>query len=137
LNFSISPNASLTGWLLPSRRFVHQGERRLFLFLNLNLHNQGVFTMTISCPQCSSTRIQTRNLGRKAGSAIGALAGAARGAALGSAGGPIGAIVGGAAGAVMAGLFGGAAVGSRLGSVVDNNLLNNYQCRDCDYTFCR
>lgn len=43
--------------------------------------------MTIYCPQCSSTRIQTKNLGRKTDSAIGALAGAARGASLGSAGG--------------------------------------------------
>jgi hypothetical protein len=96
------------------------------------------FSMSISCPQCDSDRIRSKNIGRNAGSTIGTFAGAARGASLGAAAGPAGVIVGGIAGALMGGLFGGAAggaVGSRIGKAVDDNILDNYQCKDCGYTF--
>jgi hypothetical protein len=96
------------------------------------------FSMSISCPQCDSDRIRSKNIGRKAGGTIGTFAGAARGATMGAAAGPAGAIVGGIAGALMGGLFGGSAggaIGSRIGKAVDDNILDNYQCRDCGHTF--
>lgn len=80
------------------------------------------------CPHCNSSRIDTLNVGRKAGSTIGSVAGATSGmamafsgaeagAAVGAIGGPLGSVFGGLAGAVIAGLLGSAA-GCAAGSAV-------------------
>ncbi|WP_230951148.1 hypothetical protein [Burkholderia anthina] len=104
---------------------------------------------THSCPHCSSTRIETLNVGRKTGSTIGsvagatsgfamALSGAEAGAAVGAVGGPVGAVFGGLAGAVIAGLLGSAAgsvAGSAVGRVLDDNVFNNYRCLTCGHGF--
>jgi len=101
------------------------------------------------CPHCGSTRIDTLNIGRRAGSTLGsaagatsgvamALFGAEAGAAVGAVGGPVGAVFGGLAGAVIAGLLGGAAgsaAGSAVGSVLDDNVFDNYRCLTCGHTF--
>lgn len=101
------------------------------------------------CPRCQSSRIDTLNIGRKAGGTIGsvagatsgmamALSGAEAGAAVGAIGGPIGSIFGGLAGAVIAGLVGsaaGCAAGSVVGAAIDDNMLNNYRCRSCGHVF--
>ncbi|BBA42627.1 MULTISPECIES: hypothetical protein [Burkholderia] len=101
------------------------------------------------CPHCSSTRIDTLNIGRRAGSMLGsaagatsgvamALSGAEAGAAVGAIGGPIGAVFGGLAGAVIAGLLGSAAgsiVGSAVGGVLDDNVFDNHRCLSCGHTF--
>ena len=105
--------------------------------------------MTLSCPHCHSERIHLNNYAKKTCGTIGTVAGAAVGVAgriggaevgalVGLAAGPAGAALGGIAGAIIGGLFGGAAgcaVGVKLGEVVDNNILDNYLCLDCDYTF--
>jgi predicted RNA-binding Zn-ribbon protein involved in translation (DUF1610 family) len=105
--------------------------------------------VTPPCPECQSLRIETRNHARKIGGAIGtvagttsgvayALSGAEIGAMIGVLAGPIGSICGALAGAVIAGLIGGAAgcaAGAVLGEVVDANVLNNYRCHACGYTF--
>lgn len=102
-----------------------------------------------SCPQCGSTHIEARNVGRKTGGTIGsvagatsgfamALSGAEAGAAVGAIGGPVGAVFGGLAGAVVAGLLGSAAgsvAGSTIGAVLDDNVLDNYRCLTCDHSF--
>ncbi|WP_244142364.1 hypothetical protein [Burkholderia vietnamiensis] len=104
---------------------------------------------THSCPHCSSTRIETINVGRRTGSTIGsvagatsgfamALSGAEAGAAVGAVGGPVGAVFGGLAGAVVAGLLGSAAgsvAGSAVGAVLDDNVFNNYRCLTCGHGF--
>lgn len=104
---------------------------------------------THSCPHCSSTRIETLNVGRRTGSTIGsvagatsgfamALSGAEAGAAVGAVGGPVGAVFGGLAGAVVAGLLGSAAgsvAGSAVGAVLDDNVFNNYRCLTCGHGF--
>ncbi|MCW3540517.1 complement resistance protein TraT [Burkholderia cenocepacia] len=104
---------------------------------------------THSCPHCSSTRIETLNVGRRTGSTIGsvagatsgfamALSGAEAGAAVGAIGGPVGAVFGGLAGAVVAGLLGSAAgsvAGSAVGRVLDDNVFNNYRCLTCGHGF--
>lgn len=96
-----------------------------------------------------SSRIDTLNIGRKAGGTIGsvagatsgmamALSGAEAGAAVGAIGGPIASIFGGLAGAVIAGLVGsaaGCAAGSVVGAAIDDNMLNNYRCRSCGHVF--
>ena len=105
--------------------------------------------MTLSCPQCQSERIHLNNYAKKTCGAIGTVAGAAVGVAgrisgaevgaiAGLVAGPAGAALGGIAGAIIGGLFSGAAgcaVGVKLGEVVDDNILNNYHCIDCEYTF--
>lgn len=103
----------------------------------------------IRCPRCLSSRIDTRNLARKAGSTIGsvagatggmaaALAGAETGAVVGSFAGPLGTVFGGLAGAVIAGLAGsaaGCAAGSVVGAAIDANVLDNYRCLACQHVF--
>lgn len=101
------------------------------------------------CPHCGSTRIDTLNIGRRAGSTLGsaagatggvamALSGAEAGAAVGAIGGPVGAVFGGLAGAVIAGLLGSAAgsiAGSAVGGVLDDNVFDNHRCLSCGHTF--
>ncbi|WP_247392505.1 hypothetical protein Q2T91_16615 [Ralstonia pseudosolanacearum] len=103
----------------------------------------------VRCPRCLSSRVDTRNLARKAGSTIGsvagatggmaaALAGAEAGAAVGSIGGPLGTVFGGLAGAVIAGLAGsaaGCAAGSVVGATIDDNVLDNHLCLACGHAF--
>ncbi|MGG1945717.1 hypothetical protein AB1286_12985 [Trinickia sp. NRRL B-1857] len=103
----------------------------------------------LQCPHCQSARIDTLNVGRKAGSTIGsvagatscvamALSGAETGATVGAIGGPVGSIFGGIAGAVIAGLLGsaaGSAAGSAVGAVIDDNILDNYRCLSCGSSF--
>ncbi|WP_227746305.1 hypothetical protein [Burkholderia cenocepacia] len=101
------------------------------------------------CPHCNSSRVDTLNIGRKAGSTIGSVAGATSGmamafsgaeagAAVGAIGGPLGSVFGGLAGAVIAGLLGsaaGCAAGSAVGAAIDENVLDNYRCMSCGHTF--
>lgn len=105
--------------------------------------------MAVKCPQCKSKRINTYNYAKRTCAAIGTLAGAIAGAAgciagaeigatAGIIGGPAGVAIGGIAGAIIGGLCGGAAgcaAGVALGEVVDDNILDNYYCLDCKYTF--
>ncbi|MFV8603952.1 hypothetical protein ACNRDG_06480 [Ralstonia pseudosolanacearum] len=103
----------------------------------------------VRCPRCLSSRIDTRNLARKAGTTIGsvagatggiaaALAGAETGAVVGSIAGPLGTVFGGLAGAVIAGLVGsaaGCAAGSAVGGAIDDNILDNRLCLACGHAF--
>lgn len=103
----------------------------------------------IKCPICQSERIETRNYGMKTGGTFGAAAGATAGiagamsgaeagAAIGLAGGPVGVAIGGLFGALMGGLVGAAAGGSAgagIGKIVDDTMLENYYCLDCDHSF--
>jgi hypothetical protein len=114
-----------------------------------NRTNQEHHNMAVKCPQCKSKRINTYNYAKRTCAAIGTLAGAVAGAAsciagaeIGAAagiiGGPAGIAIGGIAGAIIGGLCGGAAgcaAGVALGEVVDDNILDNYYCLDCKYTF--
>lgn len=107
------------------------------------------YSDTRHCPQCSSTRVDVLNVGRKAGSTLGSVAGATSGvamalsggeagAAVGAIGGPLGAVFGGLTGALIAGLLGstaGSIAGSAVGGVLDDSLLDNYRCLSCGHTF--
>jgi uncharacterized membrane protein len=49
-----------------------------------------------------------------------------------------GAIIGGVSGALLGAVSGGvagAAVGTKLGDVIDNDLLDNFECTSCDFAF--
>lgn len=105
--------------------------------------------VSFNCPNCRSTRVSALGYARKVGGAVGAVAGVASGAAgilggaeagaaLGVFAGPLGILVGGLFGAVLGGVAGGVvgcAAGAQLGDVVDSNVLENYRCLSCGYTF--
>jgi hypothetical protein len=101
------------------------------------------------CPRCDSTRIESLNYAKKTGGAIGTVAGGAAGyigamsgaeigATAGMVAGPLGVAVGGLIGALFGAVVGGSAgcaAGAKLGEVVDNTIMSNYHCLDCDHTF--
>jgi hypothetical protein len=105
--------------------------------------------MTPTCPRCQSSHVAARNHARKTAGTIGAVAGAASsfstamkgaqmGQRLGLLGGPAGMAMGTIAGAILGGLLGGAAgcsAGIALGGLIDDNVLANYCCLECSYTF--
>lgn len=69
--------------------------------------------MTI-CPYCQSNRVITKNAAKKTGGFLGMV------------GGFFGALVGATAGVVA---------GSKLGETIDERVLDNYHCLDCNYEF--
>ncbi|MET3119986.1 hypothetical protein AAKU64_004234 [Undibacterium sp. GrIS 1.8] len=113
--------------------------------------------MITLCPKCQSDRIDTKNYAKKTGGTIGTVAGVVFGAAgvvtgaeLGAAtgvtagltagliAGPIGSVIGSIAGAIIGGLVGGTAgctAGAKFGEMVDETILDNYHCLECDYHF--
>jgi hypothetical protein len=107
------------------------------------------YNTTIKCPRCESVSIKTLNYATKAVGTLGTVAGTAAGiasvmggaelgATAGMVAGPAGAIVGGLFGALMAAVVGGSAgcaAGAALGGAIDETILDNYRCLDCDYSF--
>jgi len=105
--------------------------------------------MVMQCPRCKSIHIESLDRAKKAGGAIGfvggaasgaagAMSGARVGAALGMMAGPVGASIGGLAGTLLGGLMGGTAgslAGSKIGQVIDERVLDNYHCLNCDQVF--
>ena len=106
--------------------------------------------MSLQCPKCQSEQVATRNYARKTGGAIGTIAGgigglsaAWNGARIGWATaalimGPPAMPIGGMAGAIIGcfvGALAGGTAGITLGEAIDNNILDNYQCLGCGYTF--
>lgn len=105
--------------------------------------------MTVQCPQCGSTSIRERNLGRRTGGALGsvaggmtvfsgALAGGRLGMSVGVVAGPAGSAIGCLAGALIGGLAGAVAVGvagAKLGEVLDARVLSNLECLHCEHVF--
>ena len=102
--------------------------------------------MPIVCPKCGGNKVEKRNRGRKVGAAVGLGAGAILGGA-GAAktsdksaptefspglpsmpGGPI--VAAALAGAAVLGI-----AGAKAGEFVDQNILDNLHCHDCDHTF--
>lgn len=105
--------------------------------------------MRVCCPYCGSPRVIQRNIGKKIGATIGTVGGAATGAANAIAGasiggrigalvGPTGLTVGLLYGALLGALFGATTcgiAGARVGTVIDERVLDNLQCLDCDGRF--
>jgi DNA-directed RNA polymerase subunit RPC12/RpoP len=101
------------------------------------------------CPHCESSRVITRNWGKRLGCAVGSAAGAVVGstsaisgrkfgAGIEGFGGPTGMAVGGVASAVLGGLLGaacGCAAGEEAGQVFDGRIFDIYACVACGHTF--
>src|SRR5471030_2203798 len=89
--------------------------------------------MTYRCPRCGSDRIATKGYARRAACAVGMIAGAVGGAAGATTGAELGAVAGlvaGPPGAVVGGV-----AGAVLGEVVDENILDNFVCLSCEFSF--
>lgn len=105
--------------------------------------------MALQCPRCNSIHVESLDRARKTGGAVGFVGGATSGAAsafsgarvgatVGMAAGPVGASVGGIIGAVLGALMGGTAgglAGAKLGRLIDDRLLQNHHCLNCDHLF--
>ena len=108
-----------------------------------------MITMMKKCPNCQSERIVTKDVAKKtcgflgmvggaASVTTGTLSGAEFGGTAGMIGGPPGATLGTLAGAILGTLIGvatGAVAGAKLGEVIDEKILDNYQCLACNYVF--
>ncbi len=105
--------------------------------------------MAIHCPKCSSTLITARNMGKKTCCSIGIVAGGAQGVSNALKGARIGAEVGAffgqtgtflgrlaglLLGAMIGGISGGIA-GAKAGEIIDDRVLDNYECLQCEYVF--
>lgn len=105
--------------------------------------------MDIQCPCCGSYRIKQRNHAQKTLATIGMLAGASTGIrtvlyggrigmrlgmVAGPPGGTVGMVIGGIFGAFVSGGFG-CSLGTAVGKQIDESILNNYLCCDCECTF--
>lgn len=107
------------------------------------------FPMSIQCPKCGSKLITTRDVGRRAGGAIGTIAGGVTGwsgavtggrvgMSVGLVAGPMGSALGCVAGALIGGLVGaatGGVAGSKIGEVLDQRVLDNLECMQCEHVF--
>jgi len=105
--------------------------------------------MTTTCPQCQSERVVTKDVAKKACGYLGLVGGVATGSAGLFGGAELGAMVGiaatrtlaslgGVAGILLGALVGAATAGvagAQLGQAIDEHILDNYLCLDCDYSF--
>lgn len=86
--------------------------------------------MNVLCPNCNSSHVSNSTIGRRTGAVIGSLGGAITGYRLGLPLGSVGALSGGFIGLVC-GAISGCEAGFILGRVIDNRILNNFQCNNC------
>lgn len=116
----------------------------------INLETEMVIYMFNQCPQCYSTRVVSLNSGRKVFGVLGTVLGAIAGISLVIASGGTGsagalartsgtALVLGNLGRAMSsgvinGVIGGQA-GIALGRMLDDDVLDNYECLKCSHTF--
>lgn len=127
----------------------------LFFLVSNGFHNDKIQCQAIrkimelnmvNCPNCKSSNVRERNIGKKAGGVAGGVGGAATAAGVGAAAGAgIGSVVplvGTAIGAGIGGLLGyisatvaGATGGAAAGSQLDGMIFDKYECRDCKVTF--
>lgn len=98
--------------------------------------------MSVICPNCKSESVIKKDAAKKTCAVVGALAGAANGVAraISSAeiGGTVGLIVrpaGSAVGTLAGAIVGGLIAGIKLGAVIDERILNNFHCLECNFEF--
>ena len=101
--------------------------------------------MPVKCPNCQSDHVISLDHAKRAGGLIGvvggaasALAGARIGSTVGAIAGPPGLLLGSLAGAafgVLACAASGGLVGAEVGAIVDEHVLDNFQCQGCGHTF--
>ena len=90
--------------------------------------------MNFTCPKCNSTNVSKLSTAQKKVASLGAIAGAMYGIRLGSAFGPLGILTGAITG-LISGAIAGCEAGQALGKVIDERIINEYQCNNCHYKF--
>lgn len=98
--------------------------------------------MDIQCPCCGSLHVLERNIAQKTLASLGSVTGAISGIRAVLYGGRLGMMVAGPGGLMVGCIFGALAVGSvgceigiEVGKKIDQSILDNYLCCDCDCTF--
>ena len=105
--------------------------------------------MAIHCPKCNSTLITARSMGKKVCCGIGIVAGGAQGVSnalkgskiggeVGALFGPSGVFMGRVAGALIGAMIGGVSggmAGAQVGEIIDDRVLDNYECLQCEHVF--
>lgn len=103
----------------------------------------------MECQFCGSSRVTTRQWGKRLGCTVGGVAGALSGASAalscgeigacaGVLAGPAGMAIGGVAGVLLGGLAGaavGCMAGEESGSVFDGRVFHDHQCEECGHSF--
>ena len=94
--------------------------------------------MIIKCPNCQSNRIVTKDVAKKTCGFLGIVGGAASGTTRTLSAVELGGTIGVIASALLNALVDGATgcvAGAKLGEVIDDRILDNYQCLACNYEF--
>jgi len=94
--------------------------------------------MITKCPNCQSERIGTKDIAKKACGFLGMIGGAANGTTRTLSGTELGGTIDVIASILLNTLVDGATggiAGAKLGEVIDDRILDNYQCLACDYEF--
>jgi uncharacterized membrane protein len=90
--------------------------------------------MSTFCPKCNSPNISSSQIAQKTGASIGTVGGAIYGYRIGAIFGPIGMFTGAIAGLVC-GALSGCEAGHAIGKMIDEKVINEYQCNICHHTF--
>ena len=90
--------------------------------------------MSAICPKCNSPNVSCSKIAQQVGASIGTVGGAIYGYRIGAAFGPIGMFTGAIAG-LIGGAITGCEAGHTVGKVIDEKIINEYQCNNCHHTF--
>lgn len=98
--------------------------------------------MEINCPCCGSLHVLERNIGQRTLATLGGVTGAIGGVQTVLHSGRIGMMLAGPGGLLVGCIFGALAAGSigceiglEVGKKIDQSILNNYLCCECDCAF--
>lgn len=90
--------------------------------------------MSHSCPRCNSINVAPTTAAQKTCAAVGTVGGAIYGFRLGSTFGPIGMFTGALAG-LVGGAIAGCEAGHAVGTAIDDLVIGEYQCNNCQHVF--
>lgn len=90
--------------------------------------------MSAFCPKCNSPNVSGSQIAQKTGASIGTVGGAIYGYRIGTVFGPIGMFTGVMAG-LICGAMSGCEAGHAIGKIIDENIINEHQCNNCQHTF--
>lgn len=90
--------------------------------------------MSTFCPKCNSPNVSGSQIAQRTGASIGTIGGAIYGYRIGTVFGPIGMFTGAMAG-LICGAISGCEAGHVVGKMIDEKVINEYQCNACHHTF--
>jgi outer membrane lipoprotein SlyB len=90
--------------------------------------------MSTICPNCNSPNISSSQIAQHVGASIGSVGGAVYGYRISAVFGPVGMFTGAIAG-LIGGAIAGCEAGHAVGKVIDEKVINEHQCNNCQHTF--